>query len=202
MYTREDVGNPAVEGGPKSAELPDPDPIARSDLLEAVDIPTHLSPEQRTRLEKIIVKNEQAFGLDGRLGEYQAKVTIPLKPDAKEVCLPPYAASPAKREVIDKQLDSWISLGVIEPSTSPWGFSILVVYRNNKAWLCVDYRKLNAITIADEYPLPRQSDIIQALSGAQYLTTLDALASFTQIEIEESDRMKTVFRTHRGLFQF
>ncbi|KAG8913502.1 hypothetical protein FRC01_004506, partial [Tulasnella sp. 417] len=143
-----------------------------------------------------------AFGLDGRLGEYQAKVRINLRPDAKEVSLAPYSASPAKRETIDQQMDSWLSLGVIEPSESPWGFPVLIVYRNGKARMCIDYRKLNAMTIPDEYPLPKQSDIIQSLTGSQWLSSLDALSGFTQLEIIKEDRPKTAFRTHRGLYQF
>ena len=68
--------------------------------------------------------------------------------------------------------------------------------------MVIDYRKLNAVTIPDEFPLPRQEDILQALTGAQWLSTFDALAGFTQLEIAEEEREKTAFRTHRGLWQF
>jgi hypothetical protein len=61
---------------------------------------------------------------------------------------------------------------------------------------------LNAVTTPDEFPLPRQSEILASLSGAQVLSSLDALAGFTQLEIDEADVEKTAFRTHRGLFQF
>jgi hypothetical protein len=113
-----------------------------------------------------------------------------------------YLASPAKREVIDKQMDLWFERDIIEPSTSPWGIPCIVVYRNGKPRLAVDYRRLNANTIADEFPIPRQSDIIQALSGSQVLSSFDALAGFNQVEMDEADREKTVFRSHRGLWQF
>lgn len=137
--------------------------------------------------------------VNGRLREYKAKVRINLQEDAKPVLLAPYSASPAKRETIDAQMDLWLSLGVIEPSESPWGFPVLIVYRNNKARTCIDYRKLNAMTIPDEYPLPKQSDIIQLLTGSQWLSSLDALAG---LEIVDKDRPKTAFRSHRGLYQF
>jgi hypothetical protein len=66
----------------------------------------------------------------------------------------------------------------------------------------VDYRKLNAVTIADEFPIPRQSEILQSLSGSQVLSSLDALAGFNQMEIDPEDVEKTAFRTHWGLAQF
>jgi hypothetical protein len=97
-----------------------------------------------------------------------------------------YSASPAKREVIDKQMDLWFERDVIEPFTSPWGAPCVVVFRNGKPRLAVDYRKLNAQTIADEFLIPRQSDIIQALSGSQVLSSFDALAGFNQVERENS----------------
>src|SRR5260221_759506 len=66
----------------------------------------------------------------------------------------------------------------------------------------MDYRKLNTITILDEFPIPCQTEILQALSGAQVLTMLDALASFNQLSIASEDWEKTGFRSHRGLHQF
>jgi len=68
--------------------------------------------------------------------------------------------------------------------------------------MVVDYRKLNEVAISNEFPLPKQEDILQALSGSQWLSTLDALAGFTQMEIEKTEREKLAFRTHRGLWQF
>src|SRR5277367_1656670 len=58
------------------------------------------------------------------------------------------------------------------------------------------------MTVPDEYPLPKQTDILQALSGSQWLSTFDALSGFTQLEIASEDRHLTAFRTHRGLHQF
>lgn len=195
-------GMDPVVGGPKAAEGPDDNDITKDTLLSAVDISQDLSPEQKHQVEKVLYRNHRAFGIDGRLGEYPAKVKIPLREGYKEVSLPPYSASPEKRAVIDKQLDTWLEQKVVEPSESPWGFPVIIVFRNGKPRFCVDYRKLNAMTIPDEFPLPRQSDIIQALQGSQWLTTLDALSGFTQLEIDERDRSKTAFRTHRGLHQF
>ncbi|QRV93047.1 Retrovirus-related Pol polyprotein from transposon [Ceratobasidium sp. AG-Ba] len=190
------------EGGPKTAELPSTDVTPASKLLQEIHFNPDLTPAQKATLEKIILKNIKAFGVDGRLGDYPAEVEINLYPGTKEISQAPYSASPEKRAVIDKQVDAWLELDVIEPSKSPWGFPVLIVWRNGKPRLCIDYRKLNKCAIPDEFPLPKQTDILDTLEGAQWLTTLDALAGFTQLRIKESDRPKTAFRCHRGLFQF
>jgi nitrous oxide reductase accessory protein NosL len=65
--------------------------------------------------------------------------------------------------------------------------------------MVIDYQKLNEMAISDEFPLPKQEDILQALEGSQWLCTLDALAGFTQLEVEPKDWEKLAFQTHRGL---
>jgi hypothetical protein len=193
-------GDEPLEGGPKTAE-PAPSPQKNVSLSE-IDVSPHLSDSQKKALREIVENNQDAFGLGNRLGHNPAKVFIRLKPGSEPISLPPYPQSPAKREVMDKQLDDWIQHEVIEPSISPWGAPTMIVYRQGKPRMVIDYRKLNDCVIPDEFPLPRQDDILQALTGAQWLSTFDALAGFTQLEMAEESKEITAFRCHRGLFQF
>ena len=68
--------------------------------------------------------------------------------------------------------------------------------------LCIDYRKLNAITRKDAYPLPRVDDSLEALNGSRWFSTLDLLSGYWQVEIDEKDPPKTAFTTGDGLFEF
>ena len=68
--------------------------------------------------------------------------------------------------------------------------------------VCIDYRKLNGVTIPDAHPLPRIDDAMQFLSGAKYLTTLDMYAGFNQMSVAPDSRKYTAFTTERGLFEF
>ena len=188
--------------GPKTAEVPDPLVYPSDQLENILDIGPDWPPEERSRLLDVLRKRERAFAFDGRLGHNPTEVEIKIPVGTRPVSLPMYAASPAKREVIDKQHDAWLAMDVIEPSLSPWAAPVLIAYRNGKPRFCVDYRRLNAVTVPDEFPIPRQTEILQALSGAQVLSSLDALSGFTQLTVAEADREKTAFRTHRGLFQF
>lgn len=187
--------------GPKTAAMPDNTiyPSSRmKDLLDIGTLPDHLKEEAWNMLERRI----DAFGFDGRLGHLKAKARIRTKDDQEPIAVPMYGSSPEKRRVIDEQLDKWFELGVIEPSVSPWSAPVVIAYRNGKPRFCVDYRKLNAVTIPDEFPIPRQPEILSALSGSQVMSCLDALARFTQMEMADEDVEKTAFRTHRGLAQF
>ena len=160
---KEDVYSEApVECGPKVAELLE-DLVDSKRLIEALDINPELPAVERNRVQEVIVKNHRAFSLDDRLGHLDHTIHITLIPGAKEISLPPFHASPANQEVIDKQIDKWIQLGVIEPSKSPWAAPTFIVYQNGKPRMVIDYRKLNEITISNEFPLPKQEDILQAL---------------------------------------
>jgi len=189
--------------GPKTAEVPEFEDIPKEQLITSLDINPRLTKDQRAKLDKILMANHRAFSLDGRIGKYEGiQYEINLLPDATPVSLPPYSASPEKREAIDKQLDKWYSQNVIEPSDSPWGAPVIVVYRNGKPRVCIDYRKVNLVSQADEYPLPKQTDILQALMGSQWLSTFEALSGFQQVEIKKDHRSISAFRCHRGLLQF
>ena len=99
-------------------------------------------------------------------------------------------------------MDKWIKQEVIEPSKSPWSALVVIAYRNGKPQFCVDYRKLNAMTMPDKFPILWQKEILQALLGSQVLSALDALAGFHQMFMDEEDKEKTLFRLHWGLWQF
>lgn len=90
--------------------------IYSSDKMEEVldigDIPPELASKEWTMLKK----NVCAFGFDGRLRNYPAKAKIRTVKGAQPISLPMYASSPAKREFINKQIDSWYKNGIIEPS--------------------------------------------------------------------------------------
>ena len=80
--------------------------IPEKRLLDKVDFCLELSDANKSSLQEVILSHKDAFCLDSRLGNYNTKVEINLRPGTKEISLPPYNASPAKREIIDKQMDS------------------------------------------------------------------------------------------------
>ena len=187
--------------GPKTAELPDLTDYPSQKMEEYLDVGS-LPENLKEKAWQMLKKRQRAFGFDGRLGHHPSKVHIRTVDGQVPIAVPMYGSSPAKRAVMDEQLDKWFEQDVIEPSKSPWSAPVVIAYHNGKPRFCVDYRKLNAATIPDEFPIPRQTEILSSLSGAQVLSSLDALSGFTQLEMDEDDIEKTAFRTHRGLFQF
>ena len=79
--------------------------------------------------------------------------------------------------------------------------AVLVPNKDGSLRFCVDYRRLNAKTAADSYPLPQMDDCIDSLGDAAVFTTLDCNSGYWQIPVAPEDRDKTTLTTHMGTFR-
>ena len=112
--------------------------------------------------------------------------------------------NPAVRREEMAQVQQMLSSNVIRPSNSPWASPVVMVRKKDGSLhFCVDFRQLNAATIKDAHPLPRIDDLLDALHGAKWFSTLDLKSGYWQVPIMEQDKAKTAFRTSSGqLFEF
>jgi hypothetical protein len=96
-----------------------------------------------------------------------------------------------------------LSKGLIRPSASPWGSPVLFVDKRDGAIrLCVDYRKLNDVTIKNKYPLPKIEDLFDEMNGARVFSKIDLRTGYHQLKVRESDIPKTAFTTRYGLYEY
>lgn len=80
---------------------------------------------------------------------------------------------------------------------------VLVTKKDGSFRFCLDYRKINDVTVKDSQPLPRIDDSLDALSGSKWFSTLDLKSGYWQVEVEPEDRPKTAFATFdSGFWQF
>jgi hypothetical protein len=95
-------------------------------------------------------------------------------------------------KIIESDCNKMLELGVIRPSMSPWSSPVvLVTKKNGDVRFCVDYRRLNALTIKDSYPLPNICDRLGALGECRYFCTMDLASRFWQIPMDKKDKCKT-----------
>ena len=115
----------------------------------------------------------------------------------------PFRTSSKERKIIEEETNKMLSQGIIERSSSPWASPVvLVTKKDGSVRFCVDYRKLNNVTIKDVYPLPRIDDALSCLAGNKYFSTLDFTTGYWQIPVQEESKDKTAFITYDGLFEF
>jgi hypothetical protein len=128
---------------------------------------------------------------------------IPLVPDAKPVFGSIYNMSESELKFLKDYIDNMVAKGFIRPSKSPFGSPVLFVKKPDGSFrLCVDYRKLNEITIKNRYALPLMSELFDRLKSAKYYTRLDMADAYNQLRVAAGDEFKTAFRTRYGHFEY
>src|SRR5215831_18707921 len=126
------------------------------------------------------------------LQEGKQPVPEPLRPQsAKEL------------EETRKYIYKNLAKGYIQESTSPAGYpTVFVKKKDGTERFCVDYRRLNDITIKNRYPLPNIEELRDRLAHARYFTALDLREGYYLIRIKEGEEWKTAFRTRYGLYEY
>ena len=96
-----------------------------------------------------------------------------------------------------------MKMGVIRESSSPYASPVVVVKKkDNTNRICVDYRRLNKLTVFDPEPMPTAEHLFQKLNGDKYFTRIDLSKGYWQISIPEEDIPKTAFVTPDGSYEF
>ena len=139
----------------------------------------------------------------GALGTIRAtEHRIPLEPGTKPIRSIPYQNGRAMRGMVAKEVNKMLNAGVIEHASTDWPSPVVLVpKKDGSLQFCVDYRRLNAKTAADSYPLHQMDGCIDSLGDAAIFTKLECNSGYWQIPVAPEDRDKTTFTTHMGTFR-
>jgi hypothetical protein len=160
--------------------------------------------EQHIKFQNLLMEFIDCFAYDALQSSVATNVYHKIDTgNSNPINSQPYRVSPAERKNIQEQIADMLSKGVISTSKSPWASPVVLVSKKDGSMrFCVDYRKLNSVTVKDVYPIPRIDDSLAALSGAQYFSAVDIFSGYWQIPMHPESRHKTAFTTETGLFQF
>ncbi|GKD12855.1 putative reverse transcriptase domain-containing protein [Tanacetum coccineum] len=106
-------------------------------------------------------------------------------------------------EELSAQLQELSNKGFIRPSSSPWEAPVLFVKNKDGSFrMCIDYRKLNKLTVKNRYPLSRIDDLFDQLQGSSVYSKIYLRSGYHQLRVCDKDIPKTAFRTHYGHYEF
>ena len=163
---------------------------------------TDLSNDQKTRLYQLIEEYPDVFkNSPGKTSKIKHQINI--KEGARPFNAPPYRCTPKRRKIIEDNINEMLKEEIITPSNSPWASPVVLAPKKDGSLrFCIDYRKLNALTIRDAYPIPRIDDTLDALEEAKFISTLDLRSGYWQVQMDPKSQALTAFITHKGLFEF
>ena len=160
-----------------------------------------LDAEKRNNLSTLLNENEDIFRLGGEPTPY-IKHFINTG-DHPPVSSPPYRLSPKKKDLLKKEIDELLANNTIEECESPYAAPVVLVPKpNGSVRLCIDYRKLNSITVPDKYPLPLMDALLHDAKSTKFMSTLDLKSGYHQIEVNPADQDKTAFVCPFGTFRY
>jgi hypothetical protein len=200
VYSVLDADNPEPADEATIFTVTKEEQTAESVLDTPARIGDHLTLDEQRRVTSMMRGSERVFsrGDDdlGFLGVLQHRIELyddtPIYQKARHF-------HENINEEIERQCKQLQLLDVIEPSSSPWSSPVVPIRKKDGSIrLCIDYRKLNAATKPDKFPLPNLNDAVFGLHGMKYFTSLDLVRGYYQLPLHESSREYTAFSTPRA----
>ena len=198
--------NIAQPSSKNSSKMPtSTDPNLNFDLTD-----TNLDSKQKDLLLGVLKKNIDVFSKGPYdLGKTNLQIHDIDTGDSKPVRTPFYKQTPHMRRKQEEMVSDMIDKGILKESNSDWHSPVVLVKKSDtnetgEYRFAVDYRKLNKITKPIAYPLPRLSDMLDAIGEAnpQFFTSLDLGKAFWQVPLSDSSKQKAAIITQNGIFEF
>ena len=101
---------------------------------------------------------------------------------------------PPQLDEVREHLKLMLDAGVIQPSNSPWCNAVVLVRKKDGLLrFCIDFRKLNSLTVKDSHTLPCICETLESLAGAAHYLTFDMNSGFWQVPMDEESKQYTAF---------
>ncbi|XP_068227409.1 uncharacterized protein [Palaemon carinicauda] len=155
-------------------------PISNSEALRNLKNKlVHLDGSRGQELSDLFYDYKDVFSdVPGRTCSLQHDVDVGNSNPIKQH---PYRLNPQKAEIVEREVKYMLDHKLIEHSSSQWSSPVVLVKKNDGQYrLCFDYRKVNAVTRTDSFPIPRVDDCIDRIGKARFISKFDMLKGYWQ----------------------
>nr|XP_055062771.1 uncharacterized protein LOC129445823 [Misgurnus anguillicaudatus]XP_055062772.1 uncharacterized protein LOC129445823 [Misgurnus anguillicaudatus] len=176
--------------------------LKNSETLQNLDVLfSHLTEGQNKDLTQMLLEFSGLFSdIPTRTHLIQHDVDVG---EAQPIHQRFYRVPVSKKEALESEVQYMLENGIAVPSCSSWASPCLLVRKADSTYrFCTDYRKLNAITKPDVFPLPRMEDCVDQVGTANFVSKLDLLKGYWQVPLTPRAREVTSFITSSGLYSY
>ena len=151
-----------------------------------------LKPSKKDGVEEIIRQNKGVFMADNWDIGWTRLVKHHIVTKGIPINIKPWRQPLHLEDKIEETIKNLIDNGIIKKCNSPWNTPMVSVWKKGKqeVRLCLDFRKLNAITERQCFPMPNVEDLLNKLNGAGYFSTIDLGNAYYQVQLAEESQKK------------
>ncbi|XP_068215800.1 uncharacterized protein [Palaemon carinicauda] len=187
--------------GRSDEELLEIAPTSASETIKDIMFGLNLDLHQQRQIKELVREYEDIFtdipGTSNK-GEHKIELT-----SHEPVRSKPYPVPYGVRASLRKEIKDMLDMGIIQESASPYASPVVMVKKSDGSnRVCIDFRKLNRITIFDPEPMVTADDVFARLSESNYFTKIDFTKGYWQIKVRSEDVPKTAFVTPDGQYEF
>ncbi len=161
----------------------------------------HLNTDQREDVVKLFSKFSSILGdVPTLTNVLQHDINVG---DAQPIKQHPYRVNFIKRAVMKKEVQYLLEKDLASPSVSSWSSPCLLVQKSDgTARFCTDYRRVNAVTVPDCFPMPRMEDCVDSIGSARFVSKLDLLKGYWQVPLTPRASEISAFVTPDRFLQY
>ncbi|MCP4474745.1 MAG: RNA-directed DNA polymerase, partial [Gammaproteobacteria bacterium] len=183
-------------------------------LVEILPIGENATESEKESVREIVKEYNDVFAVEEReLGDCNIVEVEIDTGEAKPIAQPLRRTPITVRDKVDQEIAVMMEMGIIQESMSDWASPIVAVSKpDGSVRICVDFRRVNEVTRAFQYPLPRTDEILEKIGlnmgkttefpTRPCISTFDLKMGYHQLRIKAKDARKTAFRTHHGLYEY
>ena len=174
--------------------------VCHEEGVHDIKMGEQLSASQLVELSELVNEFEHRFRVtpgSTSLIEHEVNLTssVPIRSR-------PYPLPYQARESLKRDINKMLEMGVIRESTSPYASPVVVVKKpDGSNRVCIDYRKLNKITVFDPEPMPTAEDLFRQLAGSKFFSKVDLSKGYWQVPVRAEDISKTAFVTPDATYE-
>lgn len=169
----------------------------------------HLCDGMKEKLRGLLEEYSETFGPINDSEMVETNVRAEIRTTTSDpIYTKSYPYPVNLRAEAERQISEMLANGIIRPSNSAYNSPTWIVPKKPNSLgekqyrLVVDFKRLNAVTIPDTYPIPDITNTLASFGRSKYFTTLDLTSGFHQIRMKEDDIAKTAFSTANGKYEF
>ena len=162
-------------------------------------------PQLKKKAIEVVQRHWAVFGEPGKsIGKTDLiEFEVQVPPGTKPIKQRNRPLNPKQEESLKEQVKIWTDEGIIQPSSSPWASPLVPAFKKGGGirW-APDYRRLNAVTVGDSFPVPNVETNLEKLVGSKIFSALDAASAYNVIPVASGSRAFLAFSTPWGLYEF